>query len=93
MQVTKLVAPGPLVELIAALHAGDSPATTQPKLLVRNHSLDLGRIRITHQHCLTQLAFTLLVLGSQHVAQMRMMTLDLASRRLLEALGGAFMCL
>jgi hypothetical protein len=62
------------------------------KLLVRNHSLDFGCIRVAYQNGLAQLAFALFALGGQHVAQVRMMALDLASGSFLEALGGTFMC-
>jgi hypothetical protein len=81
-----------LFNVIAALDAGESPASTQTqKLLVWDHSLDLGGVRVAYQDGLAQLAFALFVLGRQHMAQVRVVALDLAGRGLLEALGGTLM--
>src|SRR5208282_2650768 len=60
--------------------------------LIRNHSLDLGGVRVADQYCVAQLLFALVRLRSQHVAQMRMPALNLSGCSFLEALGRAFMC-
>jgi hypothetical protein len=61
-------------------------------LLVRNHPLDLGRVRIADQNGLAQFLFPLVRLGSENVAQERFPPQYLPFRRLLEALGSAFVC-
>src|SRR6202030_4021354 len=60
-------------------------------ILIRNHAFDFGSVRIADQYSMAQLLFTLVRLGSQHVAQVRMAALHLPSCSFLEALGGAFM--
>jgi hypothetical protein len=64
-----------------------------PHNLIRNHSLDFGCIGVADQRPATQLAFALLVLRGQDVAQICFMALYLACPGLLEALGRAFVCL
>jgi hypothetical protein len=62
------------------------------KNLVRNHPLDFRRVRRAHQDSLFQLALALFALGSEHVAQMRMVALNFSSSSFLEALRRAFVC-
>ena len=61
--------------------------------LIRNHSLYFGRIRVAYQIAATQLAFALLVLRGQDVAQKRMPTLHFPGRSFLEALRRALVSL
>ena len=60
---------------------------------IRNHSLYLGRIGVAHQIAATQLAFALLVLRGQDVAQKRMPALHFPGCSFLKALSSAFVSL
>src|SRR6266568_8872608 len=66
-------------------HSGDP--------LVRNHSLNFGRVCVADQRRAAKPALTLLVFGSQNVTQKCMRSLHLPTGGLLEALSGAFVCL
>ena len=61
--------------------------------LIRNHSLYFGRIRVAYQIAATQLAFALLVLRGQDVAQKRMPALHFPGCSFLKALRGALVSL
>ena len=62
------------------------------RILIRNHSLHFGRIGVADQHIAAQLAFALLVLRSQDVAQERMTAFHFTCCCLFEALRGARVC-
>src|SRR5579864_1190616 len=67
-------------------------STINNESLIRDHPLDLRRIRIAHQDSLSQLLLTLVRLGGEHMAQMRVPAFHLPLGSFLEALGGAFVC-
>jgi hypothetical protein len=81
------------LDLFTRRHRQSSPrgsSCTTKKNLVRNHPLDFRCVRIAHQDSLSQLALALLALGSEHVAQMRMVALHFSCSCFLEALRCAF---
>ena len=82
-------------QLLASSTSNQAVATSyrlEAQYLVRNHSLDFRRVGFADEGIPAQLAFALLVLRSQNVPQKSVRHLDLSCSRLLEALGGAFVC-
>ena len=73
-----------------------SPASrtrvSDPHDLVRNHSLNFGRVCVADQSRGPELALSLLVFGRQNVAQKRLRAFYFPGSRLLEAFGGALVC-
>jgi len=82
----------PGAEIFSPQRGQECPRHTYTTILVRNHALDFGRVRVTYQHCVAQLLFAFVRFGGQHVAQMRMPALHFSGCSFLEALGCAFMC-
>jgi hypothetical protein len=65
----------------------------QKRSLIRDHSPHFWRVRVADQRRCSQVLLALLLLRGQDVAQKRLRALHLSSASLLEALGGAFVCL
>src|ERR1700731_4988295 len=80
----------PGAEILSPRHEQECPRH-HTTILIRNHPLDFGRVRVADQYCMAELLFALVRLRGQHMAQMRMPALHLPGCSFLEALGRAFM--
>jgi hypothetical protein len=78
------------VSVIGLQHLTTDDQRLTTASLVRNHPQNFAEISIANQSSFPELPFRLRFLRRQNVTQFRMSPLHLSRRRLLEALGSAF---